>query len=244
VVAVLRGSATLLFLALVTLSSDAAADATFALHWRDTGTQTLTILPGDPEGGGQRALDILMTLDVQWIGFGVTVAIPDGSSLGFAGARRWQAVAVPGADWGYVGTPTLLDVDEPLFNLGPYREAYEFVTLMTPPAGPPWAQPGTYVVGSVLLDTSAALDGETIETFFVPGLDGLAIDDGTGSVVYSDDATFLNATLGTAQLFVIPEPAAGALVAVGLLLLGLARRRASRPGVRWRAAKRRARAGA
>jgi hypothetical protein len=76
----------------------------------------------------------------------------------------------------------------------------------------------------VLLDTSAVLDTATIETFFVPGLDGLGIDDGTGALVYSDDATFLNAVLGTATLFVVPEPGSAALLAGGLLGLLLLRR--------------------
>ena len=225
----LRGTATLFFLAVVTLATGAGADVTFALQWRDTGTQALTILPGDAAAGGQRTLDILMTLDVQWMGFGVSVGLPEGSSLSFAGGDHWDAVSVPGATWAYPGPPLVLDEGQ-LDHLngqgiGPYQEAYEFATLMNPPVGPPWAPPGTYVVGWALLDTSAVLSGETIETFFWPGIDGLIIDDGTGTPVYSDDATFLNATLGTAQLFVVPEPATGALVAAGLLLLGLARRR-------------------
>ena len=229
--AMFRGTATLSFLAIVTLASGAGADATFALQWRDTGTQALTILPGDAAAGGQRTLDILMTLDVQWAAFGVTVALPEGSSLSFAGGDHWDAVSVPGATWAYPGPPLVLDQDQ-LDNLngsglGPYQEAYEFATLMYPPAGPPWAPPGAYVVGWAYLDTSAVLNGETIETFFWPTIDGLAIDDGTGTLVFSDDATFLNATLGTAQLFVVPEPATGALVAAGLLLLGLAGRRRS-----------------
>jgi hypothetical protein len=45
-----RGTAILLFLALVGLAASAGADATFALQWRDTGTQTLTILPETPRG--------------------------------------------------------------------------------------------------------------------------------------------------------------------------------------------------
>jgi hypothetical protein len=232
--AMTRGTAILLFLALVSLASGAAADATFALQWRDTGTQALTILPGDPAAGGQRTLDLVMTLDVQWVGFGVTVALPEGNSLGFTGAERWDAVEVPGADWSYVGSPIFMNESQLQWTidqgLGPYQEAYEFVTLMDPPNAPPWALPGTYLVGSVFLDTSAVLSGETIETFFTPGFDGLGIDDGTGLLVFSDDATFLDATLGTetlgaAQLLVIPEPATGALVVAGLLLLGLARRR-------------------
>ena len=229
--AMLRGTAILLFLALVSLATvtGAGADASFALQWRDTGTQALTILPGDAAAGGQRTLDIVMTLDVEWAGFGVTVGLPEGSSLSFAGGGHWDAVEVPGATWDYPGAPLVLD--EGQLNhlngqgLGPYQEAYEFATLMRPPAGPPWAPPGTYVVGWALLDTSAVLSGETIETFFWPGVDGLAVDDGTGTMVFTDDATFLNATLGTARLFVVPEPATGALVAAGLLLLGLPRRR-------------------
>jgi hypothetical protein len=76
-----------------------------------------------------------------------------------------------------------------------------------------------------MLDTSTAAGFSTVDTFFVPGLDGLGIDDGTGTLVYSDDATFLNATLGTATLLVVPEPATGVLLAAGLLGLVLTRRR-------------------
>jgi hypothetical protein len=229
--AMLRGTAVFLFFALVSLATGAGADATFALQWRDTGTQSLTILPGDAAAGGQRTLDILMTLDVQWIGFGVSVGLPEGSSLSFAGGGHWDAVSVPDATWAYPGPPMALNEYNfavlESYGIGPYQEGYEYATLMNPPAGPPWAPPGTYVVGWAFLDTSAVLSGETVETFFQPTVDGLAIDDGTGTPVFSDDATFLNATLGTAQLFVVPEPATGALVAAGLLLLGLAGHRRS-----------------
>ena len=209
----LRGTAILLFLALVSLASGAGADATFALQWRDTGTQALTILPGDAAAGGQRTLDILMTLDVQWAGFGVSVGLPEGSSLSFAGGDHWDAVEVPGATWWYPGPPLVLDQGQldylNGFGLGPYQEAYEYATFLEPSAAPPWAPPGTYVVGWALLDTSAVLNGETIETFFWPAVDGLAVDDGTGTMVFTDDATFLNATLGTAQLFVVRSPRDG-----------------------------------
>ena len=227
--AMLRGTATLFFLAVVTLATGAGADVTFALQWRDTGTQALTILPGDAAAGGQRTLDILMTLDVQWMGFGVSVGLPEGSSLSFAGGDHWDAVEVPGATWWYPGPPLVLDQGQLDHlngsGLGPYQEAYEYATFMLNPNAPPWAPPGTYVVGWAYLDTSAVLNGETIETFFWPGIDGLGIDDGTGTLVFSEDATFLNATLATAQLFVVPEPATGFLVAAGLLLMGLAHRR-------------------
>jgi hypothetical protein len=227
--AMLRGTATLLFLALVILPGGAEADAIFGLQWRDTGSQTLTVLPGDPAAGGQRTLDVVMTLDLQWTAFGVTVALPVGSSLGFAGGGHWEAVEVPGATWWYAGPPMVLDQDQLDWindhGLGPYQEAYEYATLMNPPNAPPWAPPGTYVVGSVLVDTSAVSTAETIETFFMPAVDGLIIDDGTGTPIYSDDATFLNATLGTARLLVVPEPATGALLAAGFLLLSLAHTR-------------------
>jgi len=226
-----RAVSTLLFLALFTPATGARANVTFELQWRDTGTQSLTILPGDAAGGGERTLDILMTLDVEWAGFGVTVALPEGSGLSFTGGDHWDAVEVPGSTWSYLGPPLVLDEDQLEylngFGLGPYQEAYEYATLMTPPAGPPWASPGEYLVGWAYLDTSAVLDPETIETFFWPTIDGLVLNDGNGNLVYSDDATFLNATLGTAQLLVVPEPATGSLVAAGVLLLGLAHRRRS-----------------
>lgn len=210
-------------LVFASLASSARADAVFELRWHDSGTTELTILPGDAAAGGQRELDILMTIDVQWVFFGVTVALPDGSPLAFQSAAAWDALAIPGANWSTFGRPALLDVDEPLFELGPYQEAYDFVGAINPPNAPPWAPPGSYVVGSVLLDTSAATGFSSVDTFFVPGLDGLGIEDSTGTLVYSEDATFLNATLGTATLLVVPEPATAALLAAGLAGLLLAR---------------------
>lgn len=216
------------FLACVALAGSARADVIFSLQWRDTGTQSLSILPGDTAAGGQRTLDLFLSIDVQSIGFGVTVALPDGSGVSFLGADLWDGVAVPGANWFFYG-PAVLDVDEPALQLEPYQEAYDFASFLAPPNAPPWLPPGDYWVGSVLLDTSSLAGGANIETFFVPALDGLGIDDGAGNLVYSDDATFLNATLGTAQLFVVPEPATGALVAARVACLALrARRRGTR----------------
>jgi hypothetical protein len=117
-----------------------------------------------------------------------------------------------------------MDVDDPFWHLEAYQEAYNFATFIAPPPfGPPWAPPGTYVVGSVLLDTSTAEGASTIESLFLRGLDGLILDDGSGTAIYSDDATFLNATLGTARLSVVPEPASAALLGLGVALLALHR---------------------
>jgi hypothetical protein len=217
-------ASSLLALAAVGLAGGARADVTFELRWRDTGTRSLDILPGDAAVGGQRTLDILMSLDVQWVLFAVTVALPDGSGVSFLDAELWEGV--PGASWVLLG-PELLDVDDPLWrgDLDPYQEAYEFASFLAPPAGPPWVPPGEYEVGSVVIETSRLLGGASIETFFVPRLDGLGVDDGAGNLIYSDDAQFLGATLGTAQLFVIPEPATGGLTGAGLLLLAWLRRR-------------------
>src|SRR5262245_11554194 len=102
-------------LALATLSSSARADAIFALQWRDTGTQALTILPGDPAGGGQRILDIVITLDTQWAGAAVTVALPDGSPLAFYSAEPWDPPILPGVTWTSFGRPARIDVDDPFY---------------------------------------------------------------------------------------------------------------------------------
>lgn len=228
----LRRTLTISLLSLAAVSNDARADAIFALLWRDTGTQELTILPGDAAAGRQRTLDIVLTIDVRWVGFAATVGLPNGSPLHFDGAEGWGGVPVQGATWTSFDRPVLLDVDDPLWNgdLDAYQQAFNFATFMNPPFGPPWAPPGSYVVGSVLLDTSGAGGAATIESFFVPRLDGLIIDDGTGTAVYSDDATFLHATLGTAYLFVVPEPSSLSLAALGLLAIAAARarRRSSR----------------
>lgn len=223
----LRRTFTLSLLTLATVSNGARADAILALQWRDTGTQELTILPGDTAAGGERTLDIVLTIDTRWVGYAATVALPNGSPLHFNGAEGWAGVPIQGVTWTSFDRPVLLDVDDPLWNgdLDAYQQAYNLVTFMVPPFGPPWVPPGDYVVGSVLLDTSAAAGVATIESLFVPRLDGLIIDDGTGTAVYSDDATFLNATLGTAQLFVVPEPSSLSLAALGLLTVAAARRR-------------------
>ena len=224
----LQRALVLSFLTLVAVSRSAHADAIFALQWRDTGTQQLTILPGDTAAGGRRTLDLVLTIDVPWCGFGATVALPDGSPLTFTGAEGWGGVSVPGVGWTSFDRPARLEVDDPFWHLEAYQEAFNLVTVMVPPFGPPFAPPGSYIVGSVQLDTSAAEGASTIESLFVRTLDGLLVDDGTGSQVYSDDATFLHATLGAAQLVVVPEPAPAGLTGLGLALFSLHRSRVSR----------------
>jgi hypothetical protein len=132
-----------LVLALAGSAGSARADALFELRWHDSGSSDLTILPGDAAAGGQRQLDILMTIDVQWVFFGVVAALPDGSPLAFQSAAAWSALAIPGATWTTFDRPALLDVDEPLFELGPYQEVYDFAGAIVPPNAPPWAPPGT-----------------------------------------------------------------------------------------------------
>jgi hypothetical protein len=130
----LRSIAILSFLSLVTLASGAGADATFALQWRDTGTQELTILPGDAAAGGQR------TLDIEWAGFGVSVGLPQGSSLSFAGGDHWDAASLLGGTWDYPGPPMTLSESHlevaASYGFGPYQEALEWASLMTPPVEP------------------------------------------------------------------------------------------------------------
>ena len=224
----MRRALPLSLLILATLANSARAAAIFALQWRDTGTSSLTILPGDDAAGGQRTLDVVMTLDTQWVGVGMTVVLPRGTPLGFDGAEAWDAPVVPGISWTSFGAPRRLPVHDPLYHLEAYQEAYWFVELPVlgeGPVGPPWVPAGTYRLGSVLVDTSAAHGTARIEAIFTPGLDGLIIDDGTGEWALSDDVTFLDASLGTAQLTVVPEPSSLGLVALGLLTIAAAGRR-------------------
>jgi hypothetical protein len=211
-------------IALLGLAGQARADATFSLQWRDSGTQSLSVLPGDAASGGQRQLDLFIEIDVLWAGFGATVAIPEGAGVSIDGIGLWDSSTVFGGSFFCCDPPLDIDVAD-WSALDGFAEARNFTSLMGIPFGPPWAAPGTYHVGTLDVNTSALNGSVTIETFFLPGLDGLIVDDGTGSAIYSDDATFLNASLGTAVLFLTPEPATGGLVASGLLLLALVRRR-------------------
>ena len=216
-----------LVIALLALAGSAAADATFSLRWRDTGSRSLAILPGDAAGGGQRQLDLYLEIDVLWAGHGVTVAVPEAGGVSVDGIQLWDSSEVFGDSFFCCDPSLTLDLAS-WPQLDGFSEAYSFISLMSIPHGPPWAAPGEYLVGTLDVNTSSATGAVEIESMFLAGLDGLLVDDGTGTEVFSDDATFLNATLGTAQLFIVPEPATAVLLAGGLVALGITRRRSTR----------------
>ena len=96
-----------------------------------------------------------------------------------------------------------------------------FDGAIAPPNGPPSLPVGTYNIGTIIWDTSSMFAGLTaVMTEVVSGIDG------TGGIV-SGVKTDLTGTEAVAMGFIniVPEPATGTLLVLGLAGLVASRRR-------------------
>jgi hypothetical protein len=210
-------------LASVGFARGASAGVVVDLTWRDTSTDTLTILPGDagatcnmgfnnPAAAG-RCLDITMTLTGDTlIAAGTSVQYDSSSGLVFSKGFQWFGVTfVEGKGTGTfapLGTRTSY-----LFSPGVVSDFNGFVP---PPNGPPALPAGTYKLGTIVWTTSGVTTNTILNAFLAP-LDAF----GNGAKLNISSTVVLN----KAFLNVIPEPGTASLLGLGLVGLIVAGRR-------------------
>ena len=206
----------------------ASASYTVDLIWADTGTATLTILPGDAAApssgnlctdgasglngaGAGRCLLVRLTATAPWTASISTLgwnAASSGLAHDWTGFRsHGQFVANPTGGAGPTPASALTT------NCAPACDTAwgSFGSLAAGPIGA-----GTYIYGSINFDTSGVLAGShSILNFLRTGVDGATNKSFVPSPVFLNGAT----------LNVIPEPGTASLLGLGIMGLVLAGRR-------------------
>lgn len=201
-----------------------AAQLTFDLRWRDTGTSTLPFNSigeisantgnGCPVIGGSGNLDGYR-LDVV-----VTAIVPFSASvttLGWSAADSGMTLRTP--------LPTPSFASGTVGSLSPvspdYRTVAECPLTNCDTAvgsigglGLSNVAAGTYTVGSLSFDlTGIGVDAHEIQTFFITGVDGVLSISGMST-------TYLSTELNGAVVSIVPEPGIASLPGLGLSVLG------------------------
>lgn len=197
------------------LAGDAAANS-IDLVFRDTGTSTLVMAPGDAAGGGTRALDVFLTTTVPVVAAGTMVGFEIDDGLLPVSASAWRGVVVNGNLLGSVDTSPPCSIPG---SSGFQGSCGPFDVVDQTPELPLEALPtGTYHIGTIIWDTSGTNPGsELIAAFSQPGVSAPFLD------VSLQDITS-QVSFGSALLVITPEPGSAALLALGLALTVFARR--------------------
>ena len=206
----------------------AGAGVTVDLIWFDTGTATLSIAPGDPGGNSNcsgafntfvdtRCLKVVWTVDEPvYIG---SNSISWDTSSGITGEFAsffiaYNAIPV-GKSAKFLGFPSS---DVSVDNISGIAGLFTGATNIIPADGTSGLMPGTYVVGTLVIDASNAVLGQNeIMSIIQEGLDGF---------VDAANGTITDVVLNSA--FIAPEPSTALLLCGGLLALGLRRRHTRR----------------
>jgi hypothetical protein len=205
-------------------SQRAEAGVTYELSFRPGGGgvangDQYTFASSAAANAGTAVVDLIMTNSLPLIANSISVGFDSGLGLSVASANQWAGVVTFSMAFPVVQY-------SPFFSLTIGASSLSsFNSVQVPPNAPPSLPAGTYNIGTIVWDTSAAGEGIHAIGFFIKaGVDatgevfpGGNIQDTSGSEVFVNG--FIN---------IVPEPGTAGLVGLGLtgLLLAARRRRA------------------
>lgn len=163
-------------------------------------------------GAGCAVSDVLLISAHQLRSNSISVAFDNSFGLSVARADEWAGVDLGMMSPGY--RPIV-----PGVTLGP--GTLESFDGDVPPPDPRFLDAGTYNIGTIVWDTNGATSFFDVMAFFLNATDGTLAHFGGGNVV---DITGTE-VLGMGFINVIPEPATGVLLGLGLAGLTLAAHR-------------------
>ena len=165
---------------------------------------------------GTAVADVVMINSDALVANSVSVGFDDSRGLSAADATKWTGLFIG------MGRPTRYapQTAEVVIDASSISSFDGFASL---PNAPPSLRPGTYNIGTVIWDTSAASAGVSGIGFVLLG------DDGTEAVrpPFSGNIVDISGSevLDTGFINIVPEPGSAALLGMALVAMTLARRR-------------------